>query len=86
MLIVMDVKMAFSDHLILAAVRQLTIERPDDYLTYAEIAQRAAGCAPITVMRSMKRLIKAGALEREGGRSVGFRYRFPDMPSMGGAA
>lgn len=78
--------MAFSDPIVLQAIRELTHENPDREITYADIAERA-GCSESTVLRAMKRLCLKH-ITREGGRHIGYRYKFvteEKKPTMRGA-
>ncbi len=72
--------MAFSDFLILDAIRALSDE--DNLLTYAEIALRLpTPCSTRTVLRSVQRLEKLGCLVRSGsGPGWGYCYEIVETP------
>jgi predicted transcriptional regulator len=65
--------MAFSDYLILDAIRLLANDRP---LTYAEIAKAVpTPCSVSTIKRSINRLEQSGHITRNGpGHKIGYRY------------
>lgn len=67
---------AFSDYLILDAIRQLSVKYPLCPLPYAEIVKALpTPCSTKTVQRSIERLEKSGHIVRCGpGNKIGYLY------------
>lgn len=69
--------MAYSDQVILEALRRQLEHEPHKALSYEEIAD-ASGATYATVRRSIKRLLSSGAVQTVYRHTNGYQYRICD--------
>lgn len=79
-MVAMTSLMAYSDYVILDAIKQLNLER-GGFITHEQISE--ASTVPVmTVRRGVQRLVQAGRVQRaRGGRKTGYVYEVIECPN-----